>query len=416
MIDPSFRVVEIEERGRHLFSREDLFGPDGRSLIFRATQALSVLELRERFSGLEIRALGVAGYLPLTRRISLNIRPQFPLANLWALLAWSDERFELFLDSIRLYRRSQYAPPHQMIARSFCFFLRRIMRLGFPYQYSPFEFQGFFRPKVDFGQTVHRFLARGNTVSVYGNEHTLSRNSRLNRVLKAACAIFLRMLPESGEWSGERRLLRDSLHALALTDKITPHPTHMNFIGELPWWARADYTGALETFFLYKGYSGIGFEYDSGGITAPSFMFRLNEVFEQFVRNVLRDKFKNLNISVVNGNKMNQPVALFHDNKTYRVRPDAIASFNDAPIAIVDMKYKYDISERDRYQGISHTLAVGAPLCIWITPAKNAEGSGLQYEGSLSTGQRFFRYGFDLSGNVDEKRDEMTSTLLRLIA
>ena len=83
----ALRIVDLRERDTRVFPREELFDQQGRTLILPETRALPAIELREIFSGVELRALGLIGWLPLTGTIALNLRPKFPTQNFWRLLA-----------------------------------------------------------------------------------------------------------------------------------------------------------------------------------------------------------------------------------------------------------------------------------------------------------------------------------------
>src|SRR5688572_5181062 len=95
------RVIEIEERESRVFPREDLFDTTGHSLVLPKTRELSAVELKDVLNGVNLRALGLIGYLPLTSEIVLNLRPRFPLANLWRMLAVADESYDRVLPVLR---------------------------------------------------------------------------------------------------------------------------------------------------------------------------------------------------------------------------------------------------------------------------------------------------------------------------
>lgn len=77
---------------------------------------------------------------------------------------------------------------------------------------------------------------------------------------------------------------------------------------------------------------------------------------------------------------------------------------------IGEIKYKPKIKEQDRYQVISHAVALNAPLGIWISPA--GEGNaGLEYIGALSTGTKFYHYRFDVSSDPATSQSSMVASV-----
>ena len=131
---------------------------------------------------------------------------------------------------------------------------------------------------------------------------------------------------------------------------------------EIPSWLSRGYAGALTVYSIYRGHTGAGFRHESSGLELPSFLFKLDEIFEQFVRNSLRDSITRAAIQMVNGNQ--RPTHLFQDSRTHLVSPDAIIRINGRPAAIIEVKYKLKPSDADRYQVIAYTVAADAPLGI----------------------------------------------------
>ena len=77
------RIVDLHEREARIFPRSELFNAEGASLILSETRDLAAVDLRDVAEGVELRVLGLIGFLPLTSSIVLNLRPKFPLENTW---------------------------------------------------------------------------------------------------------------------------------------------------------------------------------------------------------------------------------------------------------------------------------------------------------------------------------------------
>lgn len=403
------RIIDIKERDRRIFDREDLFDLRGRSLVLTETRDLSAVELKDVQDGVQLRALGYIGYLPLTADIVLNLRPKFPVANLWRMLSLADETYDTVLPVLRSYERTTAAgsPPHQLLVRGFCHYLRQIMDFGIVKGYYREPYTGFFKPKVDFGRTISRHLSRGDDLNVSGHLFAFSANLQVNAVLKSACLDFLHVAPRTAGWDADRRLILEALNALHHVPRSSMRFGDEHMANAAPQWTRDYYRGALSVYSVFLGYTNVGFAYDAQGSEMPSFLFCLDDIFESFVRNSLRAGYRERKVSVVDGNLPKNQRPLFRDNSLYPIKPDAIIKRKKQIIAIAEVKYKPDIEEKDRYQVISHAVALGAPTALWISPARTEAEAGLTYVGSISTGTKFYHYRLNLDGNLDQAVEQM---------
>ena len=332
------RVVAIEERENRVFPREDLFDSSGHSLILPETRALSAVELKDIHNGVNLRALGLIDYLPLTSDIVLNLRPKFPLNNLWRMLSIADESYDRVLPVLRSYERDEASPPHQLLARGFCHYLRSIVDLGLSRGYYREPYTGFYKPRVEFGRTMARHLSRGDDLTISGDVFAYSANLRVNSVLKSACLSFLRIIPRDPKWLSERKLVLEALNALHRVS-----PTGM-IVGDeklaetTPRWVRESYRGALSVYAMLLGYTKIGFGYATEGSEMPSFLFSLDVVFESYVRNVFRMSLRHKKIAVLDGNSPRHHGRLFLDNNRNTTKTELNLRHKNAVIGIAEVK------------------------------------------------------------------------------
>jgi 5-methylcytosine-specific restriction endonuclease McrBC regulatory subunit McrC len=406
-------IVEILERDSRVFPREELFDASGRSKVFADTRALSVVELKDVAQGVQLRALGLIGVLPLTPDISLNIKPKFPLSNLWLLLAAADEAYDRLLPVIRSYEHSSGGAPHQLLARIFCHYLEQIMQQNLARAYFGFEHRGHYLPKVNLGRTLSTYASRGDMVRVVSDAVAFSTALPVNGYLKSACLAFLRLIPSSTEWENERALINDALNSLDRVRMRNMFPMDVATAEQVPSWIREPYTGALSTFGLLLGYNRIGFGFASEGTRLPSFLFSLDTVFEQFVRNSLRNYLQTQSISVFDGNAPRHQLPLFQDSRRFPVKPDLIFREGRTVLGLGEVKYKPRIEEADRYQLISHVIAHKAPVGIWFSPVVGRE-RGMSYVGTTG-GARFYHYRFDLAAELAAEKDTMFTEVSRLL-
>lgn len=410
----SHNIVELHERESRIFPRSLFYGPSGQSLLLAKTRALSVVELRDVASGVELRALGIIGYLPLTEDLVLHITPKFPLKNLWAMLEVADEKYERILPLLRTYESSDATAPHQLLAKSFCHYLKEILSVGVARGYYQTSHRGHYKPKVNFGRTVSNFLSRGDEVNVCSDYFKFSTDLYANGLLKTACLAFLKIIPISEKWRPERQLLNSALNALDLAAPRTMEQGGQEISSTLPIWLRGGYYGALTVFSMLLGFTKVGFSYSSSGSTMHSFLFSMDFIFESYVRNYLSKALREKRISVSDGNQGSHQRPLFTDNRRFPIKPDLIFKQAKSVIALGEVKYKPKIDESDRYQVISHVIASGSPVGVWISPAINGD-SGLEYIGRIATGARFYHYKLDITADMATSSLNMLNDFISLI-
>jgi 5-methylcytosine-specific restriction enzyme subunit McrC len=408
-------TIDLHERDVRLIPRVDVVDGNGRSLILPETRDLKAIDLRDVADGVQLRATGLIGYLPLTTDITLNIRPKFPLANLWYMLDHADELFDRVLPVIRRYERTGESAPHRLLARAFCFYLGQILSSSIVRAYPRVRREHYYQPKVDFGATMARFIARGDGLRTVSDIFDFSRNIAANRLLKAACLQFMRLVPRSGDWAQEREILNDALASLGSLDPQYIQHFDLNAADAVPMRIRGAYNGALSIYALQAGLSGIGFTFEASGSEMPSFLFNLDDVFEAFVRNRLRTLLRGSSISIADGNRLEHHGTLFKDSRRYPTKPDLIFKLHRNVLALGEVKYKPRIDESDRYQLISHSVAADTERAFWISPAASSADAGLEYVGSIKSGTSFYHYRLDIGGDLERASEEMAQAIRNLL-
>jgi len=118
-------------------------------------------------------------------------------------------------------------------------------------------------------------------------------------------------------------------------------------------------------------------------------------------------------LAVLDGNLSQNYCPLFNDTKQFPTKPDLIFRRRKQTIAIGEVKYKPKIEESDRYQVISHVMAAGSKLGIWISPSIN-EVSGMQYIGAINTGAKFYHYKINIAANLKDSQESMVKAIAAL--
>lgn len=408
------RVVEIQERGQRFFQRAELVDPHSHSRILPETRELRAIEVRDVADGAQLMALGLIGYLPLTPTITLNIVPKFPIQNLWTMLEIGGEDYENILPTIRRYQASANTAPIQLLARSFCHYLKQAIASGFERSYYPHARTGYYQPRVEFGRTINQFISRGNPVNTVSTVFEFGLDSPVNQIVKAACLRFAGLMPVSDAWEDERRLLRYALETLQRVAAREPDDLNFEAEASVSNRVRPQYAGMLRTYHLLLTGGGIAFTFDPDGKELPSFLFNLESIFERFVRQALAASLRTRDIAVLDGNK--HQGRLFEDSRDYPTKSDLV--FKRARrdvIAIGEVKYKPKLKEADRYQIISHVTSARASVGILFTPADVGESQRLERIGRMSTGAQFYHYRVNIQGNIKMAVDQMIQDIVSVL-
>lgn len=408
------RVVEIRERGQHVFQRSELVDSIGRSLILPETRNLGAVEVTDTPMGSRLMALGLIGYLPLTNDITLNIVPKFPIQNLWTMLEVGGETYSKILPTIRSYQSTEKSVPTQMLVRSFCFYLNLAIAAGFERNYYMRRRSGYYKPRVEFNSTINQYLSRGDPINTVSNVFEFGLDNPINRLVKAACLSFARLVPQGQEWSNERRLIRYALETLQRVAVCEPSFLDFENSNTVSMRSQPHYSGMLSVYQLFLTGGGISFIFEPNGQRLPSFLFNLDDIFERFVRHSIANGLRAHGVSVVDGNK--HQGRLFEDNRNFITKPDVIFRRSKKEvICIGEVKYKPTLKEADRYQLISHVTSYKAPIGIFFSPTNDNESQRLERIGRMSTGAQFYHYRIDIMGDLKLAVGEMVRDVLRVL-
>ena len=409
------RVIEIRERGQCFLPRSDLVDASGRTLILPEARKFRAVEVRDVADGVILIALGFIGYLPFTSNITLNIAPKFPIDNLWTMLEIGGESYRNILPTLRSYQTSTYQPPIHLLARSFCQFLKGALSAGFERSYYTQVRTGYYRPRMEFGRTINRYISRGNPVETVSNILDFGLDSQVNQLVKRACLRFARVVPRTDEWKDEQIILQLALDTLQSVNDREPGALEFDFGRSVSFRVRQHYEGMLRVYHLLLTGGGIAFSIAPGGKELPSFLFNLEDIFERFVRQTFVQGLYLAEIAVLDGNK--HQGRLFEDSNAYPTKSDLIfrRSKNEL-IALGEVKYKPRLKEADRYQIISHVTAAKAPIGILFTPANDGESQRLERVGRLATGAQIYHYRMNIGGKLTDSQARMISDVQTVLS
>jgi 5-methylcytosine-specific restriction endonuclease McrBC regulatory subunit McrC len=171
-----------------------------------------------------------------------------------------------------------------------------------------------------------------------------------------------------------------------------------------------------------------GIELDRSGddILLPSLVLRLEEVFEKYTREILREKMNFLEptLRVLDGNLQGfsgGAKLLFDPPSKEKANPDIVFKYETEagsmfPL-IIDVKYK-NIERPDREdlnQIIGYACSYRAPNVVILHPKKKNSVAGLNLLGRIDK-LHVYHYAFDLaSENPEQEEEKLFSEILSLI-
>ncbi len=177
------------------------------------------------------------------------------------------------------------------------------------------------------------------------------------------------------------------------------------------------YLGIAKTCLLIIGDRSVSLETAGSDVRLLSFILNLEDVFEKYVRNVLKQwvKTEHSEAKVRDGNKGKRNY-LFYDSRVFDIYPDIYLTLGAKRPLVADVKYKPKIEEHDRYQVISHSVSMGATKAVIIVPAFQGGNSGLIRRGQIcdANGIEVFEYHMKLDGDLGSEEAKMGKAIIEL--
>jgi 5-methylcytosine-specific restriction enzyme subunit McrC len=383
----------------------DVVDPTGGIEIFPEVRERGYFDVDLRGGRLVVVGGKFIGHIPLNSRVLIDVRPKFGIGRLAQIL----ERAREPLRCLHFYRR-QYKTDDfvgltifEVLVKALVATTRTIISEGLLRNYeSRIANTSSIRGRIQTLQTARVNHARGIRTSAICTYFELDADNALNRLIKQALWYSASHLVRLGSTQPHLREQLDELYEYFAAVPLDASPdvgAIARFYLEtrkIPF-IRSYYVEACETALAILNNSGLDLLGEGTDVRLSSFLVDMETVFENYVRNVIRDRQSDFNLTVLDGNQEGRGW-LFADSNLYEAKPDLIVR-NGAICLIGDCKYKTKLSEQDRYQVISHALSFGAPTVCAIIPAASAQESGLERVGRIGSGAsavEFFTYRVDL--------------------
>ncbi|WP_242096727.1 McrC family protein [Sphingomonas sp. CROZ-RG-20F-R02-07] len=397
----------------------ELILQDRRLDLFPDLKGEKLFRIRLRADVLEVQPTGYIGFIPLNNRVAIEVAPRMPVANVEYLMARSKRGPAETLPYLHSFGAGAVnaAPFMQLLATRYATLLDELRYEGVYKTYarrcyvsaSP---SGRLLPL----QTALRSRTAQRATAVYERFDRTIDNPP-NRVILTAGRRLLRGALFGG--GGEPKLARFIERGLELLDGVPddPEPEVPSIAGLPEQRPMLRQLVALSAVILRE--EGIRLR-GEGLLRLPSFLIKMEDVFEDYTRIVLQESVEFIGVDVYDGNK--QPPAgaaklLFTDPGVFGNRdttPDIVISRNGAPIGIVEVKYKpcETAPERDNLnQLLTYAITYGVKIAVLLYPAMDKQQTGVERLGAVQ-GIDCYRALIDLSNVQIEVEEAALSAAL----
>lgn len=334
--------------------------------------------------------------------LKVIVRPKIPLRNLFLMLevglpadAWLPEKIE-------------YAEDQDLLSALISFFARTAettLARGL-YHFYRHEADDLLalRGRIDFAR---QFRRGGLRVPMACSYDDFTADVDENQYLKAAMRRAIRVVGVPLE--DRQRLMR----LLVSLEEVDDAPVEAGDISQIAFTRLNEhYWPALRLARLIL--ANLTLRDNHGDTTASAFMLDMNNLFERFVTERLRNELRgHLKVEA-------QKSSYLDDDKRVTIRPDLRLTRNGSTVGVADIKYKLDEANTDYYQILAYTIALDLPKGTLIycadgstNPESDAPASLNQVAKSSITvkhiGKQLDIVGIDLSGSPSDIRGQITA-------
>lgn len=347
----------------------------GKTEVYSQASGKGFFDIDLRNGELVVTAKNFVGLIPLNDRVAIHVVPRFPIDNLFAIIARSDESARFLHGFSRAYSVGEGSD--KGVARLFgdkvIDMLGHVARSGLYRKYVPETIEHGVEGELLFSDTVSRFRSAGIRYRHVRRRYVLSPSIAENRIIKGALGRLVGFYGGSND-AQAKRLKREAERLLIGFDQVgrplSPIELRVlsipRLVAGLPPMHQG-YASVLWLSYLLETGQGVALE-KVGSASFDTFVVNLADVFESYVRNIIALGIERVGsgLRLRDGNK--SPYPLFVGNDRYEVRPDLYLVQDKRPVAVLDAKYKLDVKPADRYEVIAFCEALSVKLAILLAP------------------------------------------------
>ncbi|WP_238841318.1 McrC family protein [Prescottella equi] len=440
------KVIFAKEYGLIEVGPGEVFGPDGRLAL---TPGVLNRYVRADFKNNELRltAKGVTGLIPLTDRLTVQVRPRFPLRNLTHMVSVCGY-VPTVVSALREYtstdRFSDWmldVMADALLAAFDVIVLNGLLRT----YHRRTAVSSYPHGRIDTTATVLRHASRGINHQAQYSWFERTTDNAPNRCLKSAMvqlhAHYVCLDRQGGVRERIARLgaaLR-ALQCVSLESRpISLEDPQVRGVAPLPE-TRSYYRPALELAVAVLTRRGVSLDVSTGRVQMRSLLVKTEDLFEEFVRLSLQDTLADqTGLSVLDGNRDPGRLPLYEQiSKTQRqalpthevpalpgrapdANPDIVFRLADGTHPVVaDVKYTEvkDFADRSEVeQVVLYGVRYRSPVVLTIHPRRHGAAKGLHVAGRIGP-MIVAQYRVDLGADsLEAEMEGMAAQIKELIA
>jgi len=365
-----------------------------------------------------LRTTKFVGLIPLTPEVSVRVVPRAPISNLSYILARSQKAPTAIAGFARGYTSKFVRADNveRLFGQTLADQCAALSVRGLIKRYERPEMRIPWRGRFLATETVRRHASRGIRYRHEFDQSVLTDRTVDNFALKEALGLVLNWYQRNERGSP---VLQHTKRALAAFENIPSWRfSHEELLRKLARLLsgqsniRPDYAEALWS--AYAVLDGSIPDLNSlGSLRLDSLIVDVSVIFEAYLRRELSIRLADDGFRVFDGWK--KPHPFFADGGAYSVHPDIIIERDGSTVAIIDAKYKPDVSEQDRYEVLSFMDVMGVQNGGFVCPVANVEESRVM--GITSSGKRLSNLRVNLAAQDPEAEiDRFTENVRRMIA
>lgn len=416
------KVISLESRGSVELPLSDLM-IDGRLEVYPHVEKKGLLYLSFRRSRVSLSAGPYIGLIPLTPRITVEVRPKMPVSNLARVLDAARGSLGSISGMDRLYLSSEHAGNSvlEFLAANLVDSLREIGIHGLHKEYA--RRSGVTSApsgRIQMAETLRSCWTRGQNHRVAIQRFDQTSDIPVNRVIKAALQLVLQRLRPGTPQASE--LIRRVNRVYVDLPEIVRPMRDSDFdvcrdtaAGRLLPSIRDYYYRPLEIALLILSNRGVSLEMRGEDVLLETFIVNFETLFEEYLRRVLQLGAP-FGTVVRDGNKEGRK-SLFEDTREHLAQPDIVVWSRPANRrVIVEVKYKDKPSRDDINQSVTYAVSYGTGRAVLVHQNRVGAKKGLRHIGTVN-GVTIDAYAFDLA-NVEMEEEERTfvSTVAEMVA
>jgi 5-methylcytosine-specific restriction enzyme subunit McrC len=400
-IDPSqHRVLTVVSRGSVELPLSEVM-TEGHIDVLPHVEARGLLFLQFRRGKLTITAGKYVGVIPLTRHISIDVRPKLPVSNLAHVLDRARSSLQTLNPLERFYGIS--AEPGTTVLE---FLLRNLVDALTPVRSNGLlkdyirqtQISSQPRGHINISASLQASWSKGQKYKASVERFEQTTDIAPNRLIKHALEYALGLLVREG---CDRQLLAKGNEAFReFPSQITTYRSSDYAIchtlvhaQKLPA-PRSYYYRPLEIALLILSQRSISLDAPGNDVALQAFILDFEDVFECYLRRVLELRAPT-HLAVRDGNGDGKK-SLYDDRADTPAQPDIVLQSPMGTPVIAEVKYKEKPDRGDINQAITYAVSYRTDTAVLVHQSRPTGPHGLYHIGTVN-GIRLDGYGFNLA-------------------